>query len=81
MRVKGPSVTPGYRRNDDATRAAFDEDGWYCTGDAVRFVDPDKPLEGLVYDARLSENFKLTTGTWVGVAPLRDVRPSNTSSR
>ena len=71
VRVKGPSVTPGYWRNEDATRAAFDEDGWYCTGDAVRFVDPDMPLEGLVYDARLSENFKLTTGTWVAVAALR----------
>lgn len=71
VRVKGPSVTPGYWRNDEATRAAFDEDGWYCTGDAVRFADPSKPLEGLVYDARLSENFKLTTGTWVAVAPLR----------
>jgi feruloyl-CoA synthase len=71
VRVKGPSVTPGYWRNEEATRAAFDEDGWYCTGDAVRFADPEKPLEGLVYDVRLSENFKLTTGTWVAVAPLR----------
>jgi feruloyl-CoA synthase len=71
VRVKGPSVTPGYWRNDEATRAAFDADGWYCTGDAVRFVDDQAPLEGLVYDARLSENFKLTTGTWVAVASLR----------
>jgi len=71
VRVKGPSVTPGYWRNEEATRAAFDEDGWYCTGDAVRFADPENPLEGLVYDVRLSENFKLTTGTWVAVAPLR----------
>jgi feruloyl-CoA synthase len=71
VRVKGPSVTPGYWRNEAATRAAFDEDGWYCTGDAVRFVDPESPLEGMVYDTRLSENFKLTTGTWVAVAALR----------
>jgi feruloyl-CoA synthase len=71
VRVKGPSVTPGYWRNEEATRAAFDEDGWYCTGDAVRFVDPENPVEGFVYDARLSENFKLTTGTWVAVAELR----------
>ena len=71
VRVKGPSVTPGYWRNEEATRNAFDEDGWYCTGDAVRFDDPERPLEGLVYDGRLSENFKLATGTWVSVAPLR----------
>lgn len=71
VRAKGPSITPGYWRNEDATRKAFDADGWYCTGDAVRFVDAERPLEGLVYDGRLSENFKLATGTWVSVAPLR----------
>lgn len=71
VRVKGPSVTPGYWRNEEATANAFDEEGWYRTGDAVRFKDPAYPLEGMVYDGRLSENFKLSTGTWVAVANLR----------
>ncbi|WEK46277.1 MAG: feruloyl-CoA synthase [Candidatus Andeanibacterium colombiense] len=70
-RVKGPSVTPGYWRSEEATTKAYDEERWYCTGDAVRFVDPDHPLEGMLYDGRLSENFKLSTGTWVAVANLR----------
>ncbi|MBO9603738.1 MAG: feruloyl-CoA synthase [Novosphingobium sp.] len=71
VRVKGPSVTPGYWRSEEATAKAYDEEGWYCTGDAVRFVDPERPLEGMLYDGRLSENFKLSTGTWVAVANLR----------
>ncbi len=71
VRAKGPSVTPGYWRNDEATQKAFDADGWYCTGDAARFDNPERPLDGLVYDGRLSENFKLATGTWVSVVPLR----------
>ena len=71
IRVKGPSVTPGYWRSPEATAKAFDEDGWYCTGDAACFKDPGKPLEGMLYDGRLSENFKLSTGTWVSVANLR----------
>lgn len=71
LRVKGPSVTPGYWRSPEATGKAYDADGWYCTGDAARFVDPARPVDGMVYDGRLSENFKLATGTWVSVAPLR----------
>lgn len=71
VRVKGPSVTPGYWRSEEATAKAYDDEGWYCTGDAVRFVDPERPLEGMLYDGRLSENFKLSTGTWVAVANLR----------
>lgn len=72
LRVKGPSITPGYWRDAEATAKAFDEDGWYRMGDAVRFVDENAPEKGLAYDGRLSENFKLATGTWVTVAPLRE---------
>jgi feruloyl-CoA synthase len=71
VRVKGANVTPGYHRNDEATAAAFDEDGFYRTGDAVRPVDPGDPGEGLMFDGRLAEDFKLVTGTWVTVGRLR----------
>src|SRR4051795_7153284 len=71
MRVKGPNVTPGYLGRDDLTRAAFDEDGFYRTGDAGRLEDPDDPNQGLVFDGRVVEDFKLTTGTWVSVGNLR----------
>jgi feruloyl-CoA synthase len=53
------------------TAAAFDEEGFYCLGDAMRFVNPDDPSSGLVFDGRLAEDFKLSTGTWVSVGPLR----------
>ncbi|MCR8547585.1 feruloyl-CoA synthase [Salipiger sp. P9] len=71
LRVKGPNVTPGYWRNPEATKNAFDADGWYCMGDSVQFANKDDPMEGLVFEGRLSENFKLVSGTWVAVAPLR----------
>jgi feruloyl-CoA synthase len=71
VRVKGPSVTPGYYQNEAATAKAFDEEGFFKLGDAVRFVDPDIPEAGLLFDGRLSENFKLATGTWVHVGTLR----------
>jgi len=71
VRVKGPNVTPGYWRSPDLTAAAFDEDGFYRIGDAVRFADPNDPAAGLIYDGRLTEEFKLTTGTWVQVGALR----------
>jgi feruloyl-CoA synthase len=71
MRVRGPSVTPGYWRQPELTRAAFDEEGFYRMGDAVRFVDPDDPQRGLVFDGRVAEDFKLSSGTWVSVGPLR----------
>jgi feruloyl-CoA synthase len=71
IRMRGPNVTPGYWRNPEATRAAFDEEGYYRLGDAVRFVDTKDPKRGLVFDGRLSEDFKLSTGTWVSVGPLR----------
>jgi feruloyl-CoA synthase len=71
IRVKGPNVTPGYYRRPEASAAAFDEDGFYRTGDAVRLVDPADPNAGLLFDGRLAENFKLSTGTWVSVGTLR----------
>jgi feruloyl-CoA synthase len=71
VRVKGPNVTPGYWRQPELTAKAFDAEGYYCLGDAVRFADPDDPREGLLFDGRIAEDFKLATGTWVSVGPLR----------
>ncbi|MDW8469390.1 MAG: AMP-binding protein [Burkholderiales bacterium] len=71
VRVRGPHVTPGYFRREDLTRAAFDEEGFYRIGDAVRFADPDDPAKGLVFDGRVAEDFKLATGTWVHVGAVR----------
>jgi feruloyl-CoA synthase len=71
MRVKGEHVFPGYRDNEDATRAAFDEDGFYCIGDAGHLVDDADPLQGVVFNGRVAEDFKLTSGTWVSVGTLR----------
>jgi len=70
-RVKGPNVTPGYWGDAELTAAAFDEEGYYKTGDAMVFVDPADPGKGLIFDGRLAEDFKLSTGTWVSVGPLR----------
>jgi feruloyl-CoA synthase len=70
-RFRGPHITPGYWRQAEVTRAAFDEEGYYRTGDAMRFLDPEAPALGLEFDGRLTEDFKLTTGTWVSVGPLR----------
>ena len=70
-RLRGPNITPGYWRDDALTRKAFDEEGYYRSGDAMRFVDPDDPTTGLVFDGRLAEDFKLSTGTWVSFGPLR----------
>ena len=71
LRAKGPNVAPGYYRQPDLTRAAFDEDGWFLSGDAVRLVDPADPNRGLLFDGRLVEQFKLQTGTWVMAGDLR----------
>ncbi len=71
VRVKGPNVTPGFWRAPELTGAAFDEDGYYRMGDAVRFLDPSDPNAGLLFDGRIAEDFKLATGTWVSVGPLR----------
>ncbi len=70
-RVKGPSVTPGYWRNPKLTVGAFDEEGYYRFGDAVRFVDPNDINKGLIFDGRFAEDFKMASGTWVNVGPLR----------
>ncbi|MFK7753175.1 MAG: feruloyl-CoA synthase [Sedimentitalea sp.] len=70
-RVKGPNVMQGYFENPDKTRDAFDEEGFFITGDAMVFVDPDDPNKGLRFDGRISEDFKLLTGTWVRAAQLR----------
>jgi feruloyl-CoA synthase len=71
LRVRGPNVTPGYWKRPDLTAAAFDDEGFYKPGDAARFVDPADPVKGIVFDGRLAEDFKLTTGTWVHVGGLR----------
>jgi feruloyl-CoA synthase len=70
-RVRGPNITPGYWRNKAQTEAAFDDEGFYKFGDALKFVDPDDPDKGFRFDGRISENFKLATGTWVHVGALR----------
>lgn len=70
-RVRGPSITPGYWRNEDLTREAFDDEGFYKFGDALRFAVPGDPREGFFFDGRTAENFKMSTGTWVGVGALR----------
>ena len=70
-RYKGPNITPGYWRAPALTAAAFDEEGYYKMGDALKFADPVRFTKGLLFDGRLAEDFKLATGTWVSVGPLR----------
>jgi feruloyl-CoA synthase len=70
-RYKGPNVTPGFWRQAALTRQSFDEDGFYRSGDAVRFLDPADPQQGLAFDGRIAEDFKIDSGTWVSVGPLR----------
>ncbi|KQZ06284.1 acyl-CoA synthetase [Caulobacter sp. Root1455] len=71
VRVKGPTVASGYHKDPERTAAAFDEEGFYKLGDAARFVDPEDPSKGLVFDGRVTEDFKLDSGTWVSVGVLR----------
>jgi feruloyl-CoA synthase len=71
VRAKGPNVTPGYWRQPELTAAAFDEEGFYKFGDAIKPVDPDDWHAGFDFDGRISEDFKLGSGTWVSVGPLR----------
>ena len=70
-RVRGPNITPGYWRQPELTAKAFDEEGFYKLGDAFKFDDPSDPSKGLLFDGRVAEDFKLATGTWVSVGPLR----------
>lgn len=71
VRVKGPSVMPGYLNDPKKNAEVFDEEGFYCLGDAVKFVDENDPNKGLVFDGRVGEDFKLSSGTWVSVGTLR----------
>jgi feruloyl-CoA synthase len=71
IRFRGPNITPGYWRSPQLTEAAFDEEGFYRMGDAVRPLDPEDFEKGLMFDGRVSEDFKLATGTWVSVGRLR----------
>ena len=71
LRLKGPNVTPGYWRDAEKTAEAFDEEGFYQIGDAVRFADSDDLGKGLVFDGRVTEDFKLSTGTWVNFSAVR----------
>lgn len=71
VRVKGPTVTPGYYKRPDLTKAAFDEEGFYSLGDAAKFIDENDPAQGLVFDGRVTEDFKLDSGTWVSAGTLR----------
>ncbi|CAN5863463.1 feruloyl-CoA synthase [soil metagenome] len=71
VRYRGPNITPGYWRAAEATAEAFDEEGFFCTGDAVTWIDPDDIHKGLRFDGRIAEDFKLATGTFVSVGPLR----------
>jgi feruloyl-CoA synthase len=71
MRVRGPNIFPGYLNQPQLTAAAFDDEGFYCIGDAGRLVDPKDPAQGVMFDGRVAEDFKLSTGTWVSVGTLR----------
>lgn len=71
VRVKGPTVMSGYLNMPEKNAQVFDDEGFYCLGDAARFEDPDRPEKGLVFDGRVTEDFKLDSGTWVSVGTLR----------
>ncbi|WP_127108075.1 feruloyl-CoA synthase [Pararhodobacter zhoushanensis] len=71
VRVKGDTITPGYLHDPEKTAEAFDEEGYFITGDAMKFVEPGDMNKGLKFDGRIAEEFKLITGTWVRAAGLR----------
>ncbi|GGB97270.1 feruloyl-CoA synthase [Marinobacterium zhoushanense] len=70
-RIRAVTVTPGYWRAPEQTAKAYDEEGFYCLGDAVKYIDPEQPNRGFRFDGRVSEDFKLNTGTWVSVGALK----------
>lgn len=70
-RVRGPNITPGYWRMPEATHAAFDSEGYFLTGDALLFINQSEPARGMRFDGRVTEDFKLLTGTWVNVGEIR----------
>ena len=71
VRYRGPNITPGYWRNAEETKASFDDEGFFCTGDAVKWIDETDVHLGLKFDGRIAEDFKLATGTFVSVGPMR----------
>jgi len=71
LRVKGPNITPGYHRRPELTAKMFDEEGYYLAGDAGKLVDPLDPAKGILFDGRITEDFKLMTGTWVSAGTVR----------
>lgn len=71
VRLKGPNITPGYYKRPELTRDAFDEEGYYRIGDALRLADGNDPARGLLFDGRVAEDFKLLTGTWVHAGAVR----------
>ncbi len=71
VRYRGPNITPGYWRAPEQTAEHFDDEGWYCSGDALKPIDTTRPQLGFMFDGRIAEDFKLSTGTFVSVGPLR----------
>ena len=71
VRYRGPNVTPGYWRSPEQTAESFDDEGYYCSGDAAKPMDAARPERGFMFDGRIAEDFKLSTGTFVSVGPLR----------
>jgi feruloyl-CoA synthase len=71
VRYRGPNVTPGYWRAPEQTAESFDAEGYYGSGDALKYIDPAQPNTGFAFDGRIAEDFKLATGTFVSVGPLR----------
>ena len=70
-RYRGKNIFPGYWRQPEITAKVFDEEGFYCTGDALKFVDANDANKGMIFDGRIAEDFKLNTGTWVSAGVLR----------